>query len=316
MQPEENRSKPGYLGLLEGGELRERAEIARDMLKRCSVCPRECGVNRLQGETGFCRTGSKAMVASFHPHHGEEAPLSGYRGSGTIFFSNCNLSCQYCQNYDISQLGLGRECSPSEIADMMLKLQSLGCHNINLVTPSHVVPQIIESIYIAASKGLSIPIVYNTSSYDSLSSLSILEGIVDIYLADLKYTDNSVAERYSRAPGYADIAKDAIREMHRQVGVLKTDGKGIAIRGLMIRHLVLPNGLAGTEGAMRFIAEEISRDTFVNLMSQYRPCYRAMEIPELGRMITPGEFREAIDMLKRCGIGRGEIQPFPGMAFL
>ena len=300
--------KPKSLQTLASGALSAKAEAGRRMLEACSVCPRACGVNRLEGARGSCRTGRWAVVSSFHPHHGEERPLSGVRGSGTIFFAHCNLRCMYCQNSDISQLGHGREVSTEALARMMGSLQEVGCHNVNLVTPSHVVPQIVEALSLAVEEGLSIPIVYNTSSYDGLDALRLLDGIVDIYLADLKYTDDEIAERYSQAPTYTAVSQQAIREMHRQVGDLVMDEQGIAQRGLIIRHLVLPNGLAGTDAAMRFLAEEISPHTFVNLMSQYRPAYRAEEDDKVNRGLRWGEFEGAAEMLRRWGLYRGEIQ--------
>ena len=305
--------QPSYPRLLETGELADRVARANAMLSACMVCPRACRIDRRKGERGFCRTGAQAMVSSFAPHPGEERPLSGTRGSGTIFFTNCNLSCMYCQNYDISQLGSGREVTAERLSEMMLALQGYGCHNINLVTPSHVIPQIIEAIYLAAQAGLALPIVYNTSSYDALDSLGLLEDVVDIYLADLKYTDNEIAGKYSRAPDYAEVGKAAIREMFRQAGDLIMDEQGIARRGLMIRHLVLPNDLSGTEEAMRFLAEEVSRNTFVNLMSQYRPSHRADESPYLNRRLRRAEFDIARTLRAQYGLSRGEVQRFWGM---
>ena len=305
--------QPSYLRLLEAGELPERVERANAMLEVCTVCPRVCRVNRRKGERGFCRTGARAAVSSFASHPGEERPLSGTRGSGTIFFAHCNLSCMYCQNSDISQFGSGREVPAQRLAEMMSTLQGYGCHNINLVTPSHVVPQIIEAIHLAAQDGLRLPIVYNTSSYDALDSLRLLDGIVDVYLADLKYADDEIAERYSRAPDYAVMSRRAIQEMFRQTGDLVMDDQGIARRGLMIRHLVLPQDLAGTEDAMRFLAEEVSPNTFVNLMSQYRPSYRADEYPPLNRRIRRAEFDRARSLRTRYGLSRGEVQRFWGM---
>ena len=299
---------PGYLQTHASGALSAKVEAGRRMLESCSVCPRACGVNRLDDERGFCRTGRWAVVSSFHAHHGEERPLSGVRGSGTIFFAHCNLRCMYCQNYDISQLGHGRETSAEALAQMMGALQEVGCHNVNLVTPSHVVPQIVEALSLAVEEGLSIPVVYNTSSYDGLDALRLLDGIVDLYLADLKYTDDEMAERYSHAPNYTAVSQEAIREMYRQVGDLVMDEQGIAQQGLIIRHLVLPNGLAGTDAAMRFLAKEISPHTFVNLMSQYRPAYRAEEDDKINRGLRGEEFEEAVGMLRKWGLDRGEIQ--------
>lgn len=241
-----DKKYPSYLNL-EERDWRERVEVALEMLRECRVCPHRCGVNRLEGEKGYCRTGRYALVASYFPHRGEEKPIRGKRGSGTVFFSQCNLRCVYCQNYTISHLGEGEELKPQEIAEVFLTLQRLGCHNINLVSPSHVVPQIVEALYLAVKKGLMIPLVYNTSSYDSLESLKLLEGIVDIYLADFKYGDSQKGKKYSKVKNYYQIALQAIREMHRQVGDLMLDEEGLAVRGVLIRHLVLPEGLADTE---------------------------------------------------------------------
>ena len=282
------------------------------MLRKCVVCPRECGVNRMKGEMGVCRTRALAQVSSFGPHHGEERPLSGTRGSGTIFFANCNLKCVYCQNYDISQLGRGgQEKDAYELAKIMCSLQDdYGCHNINLVTPSHVVPQIVEAIYLAAQSGLRIPIVYNTSSYDAMRSLKLVDGMVDLYLADLKYASHENGVRYSHVEGYREVSRVAIVEMHRQVGELITDEEGIARRGLMIRHLVLPNDLSGTEEAMRFIAEGVSSRTFVNLMSQYRPAYQAHQYELLGQGVSADEFDRARQIRRKYGLTQGEVQSF------
>ncbi len=293
-----------YCRLLDGGQLAGRVAEARGRLRRCHVCPRHCEVNRLEGELGFCLVGSRPFVASYGPHFGEEAPLRGRRGSGTIFFSSCNLRCIYCQNYEISHLREGREIEPRELADMMLDLQGRGCHNINLVTPSHQVPHILEGLLIAAERGLVIPLVYNTSSYDDPDTLRLLDGVVDIYLPDFKYSDPDIALQYSKAPSYPDIAKAAIKEMHRQAGDLLLDEQGLAVRGLLVRHLVLPGGLAGTAEVMRFLAEDISRDTYVNIMDQYRPCYEAFVHPPLNRRITEEEFDEAVRLAKASGLHR------------
>jgi putative pyruvate formate lyase activating enzyme len=309
----EERRPAAYRRLLETGRLAERVTQARERLRRCHVCPRHCEVNRLEGELGFCLVGSRPFVASHGPHFGEEEPLRGRRGSGTIFFSSCNLRCVYCQNYEISQLREGTVISPAELADMMLSLQDLGCHNINLVTPSHQVPQILEGLLLAAERGLSIPLVYNTSSYDDLETLRLLDGIVDIYLPDFKYADAAVALQYSKAPAYPDIAKAAIKEMHRQVGDLVIDEQGLAVRGVLVRHLVLPGGLAGTADVMRFLAEEISKDTYVNVMDQYRPCFEAYRHPPLDRRITREEFDDAVRLAKASGLHRLH-QERPGTA--
>jgi putative pyruvate formate lyase activating enzyme len=287
---------PSYLNLTEG-QWKERIERALSLLESCEVCPHRCGVNRLKGELGFCKTGKNAVVDSYFPHRGEEKPIRGYRGSGTVFFSYCNMRCVYCQNYQISQLGEGREVSPEELAEIFLELQAMGCHNLNLVTPSHVVPQILSALYLAVKKGFRLPVVYNTSSFDSLESLRLLEGIVDIYLADLKYADREIARKYSKVKNYPEIAMTAIKEMHRQVGDLILDEKGIALRGVIIRHLVLPNGLAGTEKVVEFLGS-LSKNMAVNVMDQYYPSYMAWKYPELSRRITQREYHQALSSMK------------------
>jgi putative pyruvate formate lyase activating enzyme len=287
---------PSYLNLTES-QWKERIEKALSLLESCEVCPHRCGVNRLKGELGFCKTGKNAIVDSYFPHRGEEKPIRGYRGSGTVFFSYCNMRCVYCQNYQISQLGEGREVSPEELAEIFLELQAVGCHNLNLVTPSHVVPQILSALYLAVKKGFRLPIVYNTSSFDSLESLRLLEGIVDIYLADLKYADKEIARRYSKVKNYPEIAMTAIREMYRQVGDLTLDERGIAVRGLLVRHLVLPNGLAGTEKVAEFLGS-LSKNMAVNVMDQYYPSYMAWKYPELSRRITQREYHQALSFMK------------------
>jgi len=295
---------PAYLALLASGELQQRVEQAYRMLEKCCVCPRVCGVNRLEDERGVCRTGRRAMVASANLHFGEEPPLVGRQGSGTIFFSHCNLQCQYCQNHDISQSGAGTEVTVEDLAAVMLQLQQAGAHNINLVSPTHVVPQILAAVAIAAQAGLCLPLVYNTGGYDGLATLRLLDGVVDIYMPDAKYTDEDVAERYSLVEHYAQVNQQAIREMHRQVGDLQLDDYGVARRGLIVRHLVLPEGLAGTGELVRFLAEEISPDTYINVMAQYRPCYRAMDYAPLRRRITREEYRQAVDLTRAGGLYR------------
>ena len=295
---------PSYRELLKTGELERRAKRALELLEECRLCPRECKVNRLKDERGACRTGRKAVVSSYGPHFGEEAPLVGFNGSGTIFFTWCNSRCVFCQNYEISQLGEGEPVSPEALAEMMLALQRMGCHNINFVTPTHVVPQILEALIIAAEKGLNVPLVYNTGGYDSVETLKLLEGIFDIYMPDMKYSDPEIAEKYSGLKNYPEINKAAVKEMHRQVGDLLLDESGIATRGLLVRHLVLPNGLAGTEEIVRFIAREISPNTYVNIMDQYRPCYRAYEYPELSRRITAQEYLAAVRAAEEAGLRR------------
>lgn len=296
--------RASYLGLLESGELASRVAQARERLRRCHVCPRHCDVDRLEGELGVCHVGAHAFVASHGPHFGEEAPLRGRRCSGTIFFGSCNLRCVYCQNYEISQLREGQDITCQQLADMMLELQAGGCHNINLVTPSHQVPQILDGVCAAAEQGLHIPLVYNTSSYDDLDTLRLLDGIADIYLPDFKYADEAIAREYSKIESYPSVAKTAIKEMHRQVGDLVLDQDGLAVRGVLVRHLVLPGGLAGTPEVMRFLAEEISRDTYVNIMDQYRPCWKASRYPPLDRSVTPEEVDEAIRVARVCGLHR------------
>jgi putative pyruvate formate lyase activating enzyme len=298
------KREASYRRLLESGLLAERVRLAREFLRRCKVCPRHCSVDRLEGELGVCHVGAKAFVASYGPHFGEEPPLTGVNGSGTIFFGSCNLRCVFCQNYEISQLREGRDVSADELAEMMLDLQQRGCHNINLVTPSHQVPQILEGLLVAAERGLRVPLVYNTSSYDELEMLKLLDEVVDIYLPDFKYSDPDIALRYSKVERYPEIAKTAIKEMHRQVGELVIDRQGIAVRGVLVRHLVLPEGLAGTAEVMRFLAEEISRDTYVNVMEQYHPCWKAFRYPPLDRRITNDEFEEAVRLAKAAGLHR------------
>jgi putative pyruvate formate lyase activating enzyme len=287
------------------GELADRARVAVNHLRACNLCARQCGVDRHRGAEGAaCRTGRLAVVHSYGPHHGEEDPLRGTSGSGTIFFSWCNMRCLYCQNWDISWEGHGREVQVDELAAMMLELQAQGCHNINLVSPSHVVAQVLEAVALAAPAGLRLPLVYNTGGYDSLAALRLLDGVVDIYMPDAKYADDGLARRYSKIRGYVAANRAAIKEMHRQVGNLTLDARGIACRGLLVRHLVLPGGLAGTEVVLRFVAEEISRETYVNVMGQYRPCYRAGEYPELTRRPTPAEMRAAFAAADRLGLIR------------
>ncbi len=258
----------------------------------------------MKGELGACKTGSLSQVSSFGPHYGEEAPLSGWKGSGTIFFTNCNLHCCYCQNYDISQKGTGSEVQPEELAGMMLKLKDMGCHNINLVSPTHVIPQILAAVFIAAQAGLDLPVVYNSGGYDSSDSLALLDGIVDIYMPDMKYSNEVIARKYSKIPDYPRINRMALHEMSRQVGDLQLDEIGIAFRGLLVRHLVLPNDLAGSKEILRFLAEEISPNTYLNLMDQYRPCYQAGQFPELNRRVTHEEFLEVYQLAKQFGLYR------------
>ena len=298
------KTEPAYLSLLESGELKQRVAEAYEHLSICDVCAWECPVDRRAGKVGVCLTGERAMVSSYGPHMGEEDPLRGWHGSGTIFFSRCNLRCQYCQNHDISQTSSGQEVDPEEQAIMMLELQERGCHNINLVSPSHVVPQIMAAVLVAAQAGLRIPLVYNTGGYDSLAMLKLLDGIIDIYMPDMKYADAAIARRYSKIRNYPQVNQAVIREMHRQVGDLHMDERGIAVRGLLLRHLVLPDNLAGTDKIVQFLAEEISTDTYLNLMDQYRPDFKAHHYPELNRPITQQEYQAAIQLAEQAGLHR------------
>jgi putative pyruvate formate lyase activating enzyme len=300
---EQKQTWPAYRALLASGELARRVEQAWRMLEKCRLCPRVCAVNRLADERGECRTGRRAVVASVHLHFGEEPPLVGTGGSGTIFFTHCNLHCQYCQNYEISQLGQGVEVEVEELAAMMLQLERAGAHNINLVTPSHVVPQILAAVARAARSGLSIPLVYNTGGYDAMPTLRLLDGVVDIYMPDAKYADEEPAWLYSQVHHYPQVNRRALREMHRQVGDLEVDRHGVARRGLIVRHLVLPEGLAGSAAVMRFLAQELSPETYVNVMAQYRPCYRAWDYPQLQRPIH-NEYQEAVAIAHTCGLHR------------
>lgn len=296
---------PAYVQLLRSDALSRRAEAAYRHLEACDLCARYCRTNRRTTiEGAVCRTGERAVVASYGAHHGEEDPLRGWAGSGTIFFSWCNLRCVFCQNWDISQRGIGREVEPGELADMMLRLQREGCHNINLVTPSHVVAQIIAAVSDAAARGLRLPLVYNTGGYDSLEALALLDGVIDIYMPDMKYGDSALARKYSKVRNYVEVNRAAVKEMHRQVGDLVLDERGIARRGLLVRHLVMPHGIAGTEQVLSFLADEVSRNTYLNLMDQYGPCYRADEFPELDRPINREEYREALAIAARHGLAR------------
>ncbi len=278
--------------------------LAREKLSPCTLCPRTCGVDRREGERGFCRTGDRPVVSSWGPHFGEERPLVGRGGSGTIFFTNCNLGCLFCQNYSISRLGEGMEVSTERLSSIMLELQQRGCHNINLVTPTHQVPMILEALGAAIDGGLRLPLVYNSGGYESIETLRILEGVIDIYMPDFKYWDPEKAAMFSDAPDYPGVARAAIKEMHRQVGDLVVDDEGIALRGLLVRHLVMPGGIAGTEEVVEFIAREISVDTYINIMDQYHPCYKAFDHPPLDRRITPREYRDALEAALRAGLRR------------
>jgi putative pyruvate formate lyase activating enzyme len=289
---------------LKSDELDEKIEKAYNLMDSCRLCPRECKVNRLEDELGLCRVGREAIVASYGPHFGEEPPLVGRRGSGTIFMAGCNLKCVYCQNYDISHLVYGQTVSVEKIAKFMIALQDQGCHNINFVTPTHVVPQILASLKIAVKQGLSVPLVYNCGGYESVETLKILDGVFDIYMPDVKYADDKVAQRLSKAEDYFPVVKKSLVEMHRKVGDLVLDKHGIALRGMIVRHLVLPNGLAGTDKVASFIAEEISKNTYFNIMLQYRPCYKADEYPQVDRCPTVKEYKSAVKTAKDKGLTR------------
>jgi len=300
--------RPAYLETWESGRLPQKVEEAREALRQCRVCPRDCDVDRLADERAVCRTGRLAQVSSAFPHFGEEDCLRGWRGSGTIFFSYCNLRCVFCQNHDISWQGHGEEMTASQIAGLMLALQERGCHNVNFVTPEHVAPQVLEAIAEAIPRGLRVPLVYNTSAYDSLHSIGLFDGVIDIYMPDLKFFDPKTAKRLALAEDYPETAQRAIRAMHRQVGDLVVDEDGLALRGLLLRHLVMPNGVAGTRPLMRFLGEEISRDTYVNLMDQYRPEGQVLRRPgryeEIERGVSHGEMEEAFIAAREAGIHR------------
>lgn len=296
---------PAYLSLYHSGELAERVRRAHEHLVRCELCPNYCRVNRLQSPRGArCRSGRRAAVASYGPHHGEEQVLVGRRGSGTLFFSRCNLRCVFCQNWDISQEDRGREVAATELAAMMLELQGLGCHNINLVSPSHVLAPLLAALFLAIRKGLRLPLVYNTGGYDSPEALALLDGVVDIYMPDMKFADSKVAEPLLGVADYAEVNRKAVRQMHRQVGDLVLDDQGIAQRGLLLRHLVLPENLAGSDRVLSFIAEQLSRNTYLNLMDQYRPCYRADRYPPLDRPTSRAEYRRAVRWAEAAGLQR------------
>ena len=296
--------EPSYLATQRSGDLGEKVHAARDLLRSCRICPRECEVDRLAGERGDCNTGFLPMISSYNPHFGEEPCLTGSRGSGTIFFTSCNLRCVFCQNYEISHQMEGREVSPQALASMMLDLQERGCHNINFVTPSHMVAQILEALPAAIARGLRIPLVYNTSAYDKVETLRLLDGVVDIYMPDFKFARAEVAAQYTQAEDYPAVARAAIREMHRQVGDLQMDEQGVAERGLLVRHLVLPDDLAGTREIMRFLSRDISPHTVVNIMDQYRPCGSAHRFPLLNRRISHSEYLEAVQIAREEGLWR------------
>jgi len=298
--------EPVYLQTYARDKLRPRVERALELLQACVACPRRCKVNRLEGKFGVCKTGRHAVVSSHFPHHGEEDCLRGWKGSGTIFFAGCNLRCVFCQNFDISWQVRGAPTPPRQLAAMMLELQAQGCHNINFVTPEHVAPQIVEALPFAIERGLRLPLVYNTSGYDSMESLALLDGLVDIYMPDFKYWHSEMARKYSRAPDYPEVARRALKEMHRQVGNLVIAHNGLALRGLLIRHLVMPEDVAGTRTVMRWIADELSPETYVNVMDQYHPAGKVSrsDHAEINRRLTPSEFDRALDAARHAGLGR------------
>ena len=298
--------EPAYLALYRSGELRRRTQQAIDHLTACRLCPRNCGADRLSDRKAACKTGRYAATSSYFAHHGEEDCLRGWHGSGTIFFAWCNLRCVFCQNFDVSQLGDGTATPPQQLAAMMLRLQDNGCHNINFVTPEHVVPQVLEALVIAVEGGLRLPIVYNTSAYDSAESLRLLDGVIDIYMPDFKFWDEQLSLKYLKAKDYPEAARHAIIEMHRQVGTLKFDENGIALRGVLVRHLVMPGCLDDTKTILRFLAKEVSPDTYVNLMAQYYPSNKISfgKYPELNRRITLDEYHAAIEYAQQVGLQR------------
>jgi putative pyruvate formate lyase activating enzyme len=304
--------KPAYLKLHKTGELKKRANELYAIMEDCQLCPRECGVNRLKGMTGFCNTpGATLVVSAAHPHFGEERPLVGNGGSGTIFLTHCNLRCVFCQNWEIAQLGRGLESNIGELAMIMIQLQKLGCHNINLVTPTHYSAHILKALDIAADKGLRLPIVYNTSGWERLEIIKLLDGVIDIYLPDFKYWESDMSEKYSSgAENYPDITSEAILEMHRQVGVAHPAKDGIMQRGLMIRHLVMPNNTGGSENIMEWIANNLPKDTYVNIMAQYNPLYKAFDYPELSRRITRKEYRKVVNRAKEKGLTNLDIHGY------
>jgi putative pyruvate formate lyase activating enzyme len=298
--------EPVYLRTYARGELARRVERALKLLQSCTACPRNCRINRLEDKFAVCKTGRHAVVSSHFAHHGEEDCLRGWRGSGTIFFTGCNLRCIFCQNFDISWQVRGTPGPPRELAAMMLELQAQGCHNINFVTPEHVVPQIVEALPYAIEQGLRLPLVYNTSAYDSMESLELLDGLVDIYMPDFKYWDSEMARKYSRAPDYPAVARRAIKEMHRQVGNLIIENNGLARHGLLIRHLVMPGDVAGTPAVMQWIADELSPETFINVMAQYHPAGKVSksDYAEINRRVTPPEYERALHASWRAGLKR------------
>ncbi len=304
---------PSYIDAFNTKELHRKVLRARQMLEKCLICPRRCGVNRLEGQLGYCRTGTNAILCSYFAHHGEEPAISGQLGSGTLFFSRCNMKCVYCQNYDFSQLDEGREVTPQKLASYMLELQKEGCHNINLVTPTHVLPEILEALLLAAGSGLRVPIVYNTSGYELPEMINFLDGIIDIYLPDMRYASETESITYSNAPGYPGFNQSSVKEMFRQVGVCVFDEHEIVKRGLIIRHLVLPQNLAGTQEIFSFIVNQLSPQVYVSLLSQYFPAHKAGDAPGLDRRISLEEYEAACKLMEKYGLENGWIQESGGL---
>ncbi|MBN1867897.1 radical SAM protein [Candidatus Sumerlaeota bacterium] len=306
------RPDPGYLALARSGELERRAQGLRLRIRACDLCPRRCGVDRSAGALGYCGGGERACVASHNAHHGEEPPISGTRGSGTVFFAHCTMRCKYCQNYPISQLGHGREMSDLELARCFLDLQKRGCHNLNLVTPTHYSHAFLSALIVAVEEGFRLPIVYNTSGYESVEILRILDGVVDVYMPDMKYSDPDLARRYSDAPDYVERNVEAVREMQRQVGDLVLDDEGAARKGVLVRHLVMPGDEDDSIDALRALSSEISPTAYVSLMSQYFPAYKAVETPPLDRRVDPVAYGRVVEWMASTDL-RGWIQPLPAI---
>ena len=305
--------EPGYLKLHRTGELRRRGDALWAMLESCRLCPRECGARRLRGERGFCQGSRDVEVSAHHPHFGEERSLVGRGGSGTIFLTNCNLRCVFCINWEVSQGGQGRRREVEDLADMMLDLQRRGCHNVNIVTPTHYSAHVLRALDVAAGRGLRLPLVYNTCGWERLEVLKLLDGVVDIYLPDFKYWDGKKAAKYSSgAETYPEVTREAVLEMHRQVGVARPAADGLMYRGLMIRHLVMPNDVGGTKEILAWIASSLPKDTYVNVMSQYRPTFRAFEFPEIARPLTRAEYQEAVSEGRRLGLTNLDVQGWRG----
>jgi putative pyruvate formate lyase activating enzyme len=308
--------EPAYLALHRSGELEKRGKALWQRMKSCDLCPRQCGADRLSGERGFCGASKALEISSYHPHFGEEDPLVGKGGSGTIFFSNCNLRCVFCINWEISQGGQGRSRTIDSLLGMMMELERIGCLNINTVTPTHYLPHILVALDLAAERGLRLPVVYNTCGYERLEILKVLDGVVDIYLPDFKYAEGEMADKYSRgAADYPEITKAALKEMHRQVGVARPDDNGRMYRGLMVRHLVMPNGVSGTDKVLTWISENLPQNTYINLMSQYRPMFEAEKHPQIARRITNDEYDAAVKKANALGLTNVEIQGYPRSFF-